>query len=454
MPQKATRPGHGLILPAAPIYRASAVLYCGEASSFITCRRVVSLISGVLAVWLATATWAAPVSGQTQYQFVPGSRQAKAVTATQQQASPQGYIQRPASVGGMQLRSAPLVPAPTAYPSGGRYIQQQSASAAPQSSRQSTTQTTVQTQTQSRIPSQKDAARAGQKSYDFADSLSVDGVPRTYRVHIPPSYDRARAAPVVLAFHGVGMNSMAMLAMSGLNGLSDRKGFIVVYGDGVGNRWNDGTGGADDIGYVSEVLKKLATRANIDQRRIYACGISNGGYFTQRLACTMPDRIAAAAVVASTMMAGPQMAGGNRMPIVFFLGTEDPLLPWADGRTKGLGKLGESLGLSGLGSIDNPMARMGGLMSVPEMIGFWTNVNGCAGSPSVSQMPNQDPKDGTTVKKETYGSGDVVVYVIDGGGHTWPGMIEVSTMKDLCGVTSQDIDASELMWEFFQRHSR
>jgi polyhydroxybutyrate depolymerase len=303
---------------------------------------------------------------------------------------------------------------------------------------------------------QKGAGTAKAKSYDFVEDVTVDGVSRIFRAHIPASYDRTKPMPVVLAFHGLGMNSLAMLAMSGFNGLSDRKGFIVVYGEGLNNRWNEGSGGADDIGYVSAVLQKLARLANIDQRRIYACGISNGGFFSQRLACALSDKIAAAGVVSSSMMASTQgtMASSNRMPIVFFLGTEDPLLPWGDGRNKALGKLGESLGLSGIGSIDSPMARMGGLMSVPETIQFWTSHNGCAGSPSVTSMPNQNAKDGTTVKRETYGSGDVVVYVIDGGGHTWPGMIEVSSFKDICGVTCQDIDASEIMWDFFKRYSR
>ena len=170
----------------------------------------------------------------------------------------------------------------------------------------------------------------------------------------------------------------------------------------------------------------------------------------------MADKIAAAAVVSSTMMASTPaiMAGSSRMPIVFFLGTEDPLLPWGDGRSKALGKLGETLGLSSLGSIDSPLARMGGLMSVPETIQFWTDHNGCSNSPSVTQMPNTNAKDGTTVKRETYGSGDVVVYVIDGGGHTWPGMIEISSFKDICGATTQDIDATETIWDFFHQHSR
>ncbi|MBS1990542.1 MAG: hypothetical protein JSS83_08495 [Cyanobacteria bacterium SZAS LIN-3] len=392
----------------------------------------------------------ASAQGQTQWEFVPGSRQARPVTARPAQTAPAGTYYRPATSGGMQLRRAPV------YPQGG-YIQptyQRPGYPQPSGVQQSTAQQSGSRQTTASSQAATPAAARG-KSYDYADTVSVDGVNRSYRVHIPACYDRSRATPVVLAFHGLGMNAVAMLGMSGFNGLSERKNFIVVYGEGLNNRWNEGTGGVDDIGYVSEVLKKLGRAVNIDQRRIYACGISNGGFFAQRVGCALADKIAAVGVVSSSMMASSaSMGSSNRMPIVFFLGTEDPLLPWGDGRNKALGKLGETLGLSGLGSIDSPLARVGGLMSVPEMINFWTGVNGCGGSPSVTQLPNTNAKDGTTVKKETYGSGDVTLYVIEGGGHTWPGMLEVSAFTDICGTTSQDIDASELMWEFFQRHSR
>ena len=142
------------------------------------------------------------------------------------------------------------------------------------------------------------------------------------------------------------------------------------------------------------------------------------------------------------------------MPAVFFLGSDDPLLPWGDGRSKSLGNLGEALGLSAIGSIDSPLARVGGLLPVPEMIQFWTSHNNASNSPNIEQLPDKNPRDGTRVKKETYGNGDTVLYVIEGGGHTWPGALELASMTELCGATSQDIDASQLIWDFFQRHSR
>jgi polyhydroxybutyrate depolymerase len=438
MTQKAIRSWQALVFQALACNWGSRRLYCGRNCRPCLCLGGLCLGGlGLLALGLLALGLLAPSSvlAQTQWEFVPGSRQARPVTKTQAQGAPSVYAPHPARSGGMQLRTAPVSSATVASPVPA------SSSLSSVSTTQSTTRVIPQRQPAS--TGQRSITPTRQKSYDYQDTMEVDGSHRIFRVHIPPSYDRTKPTPVVLAFHGLGMNSLAMMAMSGFNGLADRKGFIVVYGEGLNNRWNDGTGGgADDIAYVSALLKKLAREANIDPRRVYACGI--------------PDKIAAVGVVASTMIASSMSAmnSSSRMPIVFFLGSEDPLLPWGDGRNKELGKLGESLGLSGLGSIDNPMARVGGLVSVPEMIQFWTNHNGCGGSPSIMQMPNLNAKDGTTVKRETYGSGDVVVYVIDGGGHTWPGMIEVSSFKELCGLTCQDIDASEILWDFFQHRSR
>lgn len=402
--------------------------------SFLSIMTIATLIATISIV----TAMPQPLSAQTQYEWVPGSRQARIVPSSQsRQQSPQQQ----------------------------RYQQQQQQQQQPQPQyRRQTTQTYQATQ-----PNQSTAAAApahGQqsqqkgKSYHFVDSVMVDGLQRQFQVHVPPGYDRSKPMPVVLIFHGLHMNSTMMMGMTGFNPVADHNNFIAVYGDGINNRWSDGrtSSGVDDIAYVTSLLDKLAKQVNVDRRRIYACGISNGGFFAQVLACNLPDRIAAAGVVASTMMDHTQgmMQGSKAVPIVFFLGTDDPLLPWADGRTKDIGKLGEALGLSSLGSIDNGLARYGGLMTVPETIGFWTSHNNCSGSPQTRQEADRDPRDGTTVRRESYGSSSnqVVLYTIEGGGHTWPGCPNLSAISGLTGKISQDIDASNEMWEFFKSHSR
>ncbi|CAN5541096.1 hypothetical protein BH11CYA1_BH11CYA1_15110 [soil metagenome] len=392
----------------------------------------------LLAAFLLSVIISPPALCQTQYEWVPGSRQARAVPANQTRSSQQQLTPQ-------QLYQQQML-----------YQQRYSQRASQQPSQRASTQASQQTSSQRN----QSGSTAKNKSYHFTDTVMVDGLQRHFQVHVPASYDRSKAMPVVLIFHGLQMNGTMMVGMTGFNPVSDHNNFIAVYGEGVNSRWSDGrtSSGVDDVAYVVNLLDKLAKEVNIDRRRIYACGISNGGFFAQALACAIPDKIAAAGVVASTMMDRTQatMQGSKAVPIVFFLGTDDPLLPWADGRNKDIGKLGEALGLGALGSIDNGLARVGGLMNVPETIAFWTAHNNCSGSPQVTQEADRDPRDGTTVKRESYGSSSnqVLLYTIEGGGHTWPGCPNLSAISGLTGKICQDIDASTLMWEFFKTRSR
>ncbi len=386
-------------------------------------------------------------NAQTRYEWVPGSRQARAVPATNSanaaQYAGQPQMQRPFAPHAMQPRW--LIQQQYAQ-------QQQMQSQAPQS--QAAVPSRQNTVTKTAMPPSK-------KYIHFTDTVAVDGMQRQFQVHVPPAYDRLKPMPVVLIFHGLHMNGTMMVGATGFNAIADRNNFIAVYGEAVNGRWNDGhTGtGVDDVAYVSALLDKLATVVSVDRRRVYACGISNGGFFSQVLACTLTNKIAAAGVVASTMMSQTEtlMQSSKTMPIVFFLGTDDSLLPWADGRTKDIGKLGEVLGLSGIGSIDNGLAQTyGGLLTVPQTINFWTSHNRCSSTTSATQVPDRDPKDGTRVKKEVYGSSgsEVVLYTIEGGGHSWPGCPNLKAISSIGGNISQDIDASALMWDFFKTHSR
>lgn len=303
-----------------------------------------------------------------------------------------------------------------------------------------------------------------EKGYSYQDTVSVDGMNRTFQVHLPIGYRTLKNMPVVMVFHGLQLNGSIMMFLSNMNSVADRNGFIVMYGDGVGKAWEDGRGshGHDDVGYVCKVLDKIATTVSIDRRRVYASGISNGGYFTQLLACAIPDRIAAVAVVAATMMqqAGSHCHSNRTMPIMFFLGTNDPLISWGSagaGTTSAeLGELAELVGVSKIGGVDSAMARFGGIMPVPEVMEFWAAHNHCSSAnPSISMEPDRDSKDGTRVKKESWGSGssEVVLYRIEGGGHTWPGGMPYASQA-FAGRVSRDIDASETMWQFFKNKSR
>lgn len=307
-------------------------------------------------------------------------------------------------------------------------------------------------------------ATAAPRTKNYKDAIVSGGMRRSFTVHVPKSYDGARPVPLVLAFHGLGMNGVAMEGLTLMDLTAERNGFIVVYPDGVGARWNDGSArgsnGMDDVGFVSDLLNYLQRSYKIDPRHIHACGISNGGYFTQRLGCEMADRIASIGVISATVTT-PVCASCHprrSMPVVLFLGTEDPLVP-REGESKELGKLGEALGIPGVAgaAISSGMAKVGGIYSANDTAEFWAKINNCGSHPREERMPDRNTRDGCQITRETYGGGsggsEVMVYTIHGGGHNWPGG-SGAVAQDVLGVTTYDISASDLCWEFFRNHSR
>ena len=130
---------------------------------------------------------------------------------------------------------------------------------------------------------------------DHVRSLKIGDASRSYLVHVPPKYDAKKPTPVVLVLHGAGTNGAITVSFCGTNKKADEAGFIAVYPNGTGLAglmltWNAGgfrgkEGKADDVAYIAKVLDDLATVANVDPKRVYATGMSNGGMMCYRLAC-------------------------------------------------------------------------------------------------------------------------------------------------------------------------
>ena len=157
-----------------------------------------------------------------------------------------------------------------------------------------------------------------------------------------------------------------------------------------------------------------------------------------RFALNRPDLIAAIATVMAAMpieleAEHPQ---GKPIPIMIMAGTKDPLVPWKGGYISFLGR------------------KLGKVMSMAEMIQFWTSRNSCSPMPATLALPDNSPQDGTQVFRSTYRStkkAPVHVFQIEGGGHTWPGGYQYLPAF-LIGKTSRDFDAGEAIWEFFRHH--
>lgn len=275
---------------------------------------------------------------------------------------------------------------------------------------------------------------------DHTRTLMMGEQMRTYLVHVPKNCDLKQPAPVVLALHGAAMNGSMMVWFSGLNKTSDKEGFIVVYPSGTGLgpflTWNAGGlfkgmgSQSDDVAFISKLLDELDTMANVDTKRVYACGISNGAMMCYRLAAELSDRIAAIAPVAGTV-AVEESNPERPVPVIHFHGTKDNLVPFDMTKVK-----------------PSPFARF---KSVDDSIQTWVKLNGCDENP----MTETISKDGDEMKvtRTTYGAGkddaEVVLVVIENGGHTWPGQ---KPPVGFIGKSALSFSANDLMWEFFKKH--
>lgn len=286
------------------------------------------------------------------------------------------------------------------------------------------------------------AAGEGLEPGDHTRSLTIGEQKRTYLVHVPKSHDRNKPAPVVLALHGAGMNGSMMVWFSGLNKKADEAGFVVVYpsGTGVGPfcTWNAGglkgklaEGRADDVAFIRQLLDDLGTVVKVDERRVYACGMSNGGMMCYRLAAELSDRIAAIAPVAGTI-AIDESKPKRAVPVIHFHGTKDTLVPFEP-----KGKKPAFMKLKG----------------VDESVQLWVKLNGCEETPRTETISREG--DDLKAVRKTYAGGkdgaEVVLIVIEEGGHTWPGQ---QPPVDFVGKSAKNLSANDLIWEFFKKHAR
>jgi polyhydroxybutyrate depolymerase len=269
-------------------------------------------------------------------------------------------------------------------------------------------------------------------------TLVVDGLTRRYLLFLPGGARAGRALPLVLVFHGGGVRARAMAAHTGFTGAAEREGFAVAYPEGIDRRWNDGRGygSHDDVAFVRALLDTLGRQVAIDSTRVFATGISNGAMFAYRLACDLPGVLAAIAPVAGAVPAAlaERCAAARPTAVLAFQGTTDPLLPYGGGGRRPSGR--------------------GEVLSARASAALWARVNGCAESPE-QEPPIDSVRDGTRVRPVRW-SGcregrDVILYTIDGGGHTWPGGPPVGPGV---GRVSRELDATTAIWAFFAGHPR
>lgn len=280
-------------------------------------------------------------------------------------------------------------------------------------------------------------------------TVTSGGMNRTAIVSIPtakPSMrNRTKGWPLVLDLHGSNSTPTEQLSRSGLDRTGAREGFIVAAPQAAlpaptGTMWNvphtatDVPGAPDDEVFLQDLVGDLVARGCVDPSRVYGAGYSGGGRMISQLACDTPGLFAAIAPVAGLRAGAPlttsagvvpdpaTCAPDRPVPVIAFNGTADPVNPFTGGGAPYWGY---------------------GALAASER---WAEINGCRTrksttvTSSVSLITHRGRSENAVVQQ----------YVIDGGGHTWPGAHPAGFPG--AGPTTQDIEATQLIWEFFKSH--
>lgn len=297
-----------------------------------------------------------------------------------------------------------------------------------------------------RLKARRAAAQSGQASGDGTSiAITSGGQQRTFLVHVPANVP---ANPgVVLVFHGGSVGSAGTLQGNiGLDAVADRDGFITVYPETLGKNWTDGRvatqGGPNDVQFTRDIVAYMQKTYGVSASKIFATGISNGGIFDYKLACDAPGLLRAIAPVAANMadQLHADCGAPKPMPLMMFMGVDDPLMPYDGGYPKLKAMLEK---------VQGPLTDQ--MMSSVDTAAFWAGVNGCGGSSS-KNLPDA-VSDGTTVTEMDFAScnrGSVVLFSINGGGHAWPGTGKSG--GKLTGKNTNDISANEEMVAFFKQY--
>ena len=264
----------------------------------------------------------------------------------------------------------------------------------------------------------------------FTETLTSAGLDREYMLYVPTSYTGEDATPLVVNLHGHGSNAGQQAIYSGLPVKAEQEGFIVVTPQGTGARphWNFTTVEAaapDDVAFISDLLDKLESELCIDPSRVYAAGISNGAAMSVTLGCFLSERIAAVAPIAGLFFF-PGCPSTRPVSVIAFHGTDDRLVPFEGG----------------------PVSDSGlRVAPIEESAQKWAEHNGCASIPKEAQATEH----ARLLQYEHCDEGATVeLYVVEGGGHTWPG----AAIDIPFGLTTREISATDLMWDFFEAHPK
>jgi polyhydroxybutyrate depolymerase len=278
-----------------------------------------------------------------------------------------------------------------------------------------------------------------QEPLHYHGTLVVDGLERTYLVNVPRDYETSGPVPLVLVLHGTGGQASQSERDYGWSEKSNSENFIVAYPEGVQNTgrlklrtWNAGRcchyameENIDDVQFISKLIEALVSKYSIDEDRVFITGISNGGMFAYRLGCEISDRIAAIASVSGNFLTSTPCEPAQTIPLLHIHSTSDTKVPYQGGY--------------GIGGYYFPPADSG--------VQIFVEHNGCSNPPIVEERSGYRYTQWT----ECDGNSSAETYLLSDGGHSWPGGLKSRPRSD---EPSRAINATDVIWEFFKKHSR
>lgn len=287
------------------------------------------------------------------------------------------------------------------------------------------------------------------------ETIDVGGVSRTYRRFVPSAHEGPM--PVVVDLHGLLETIDIEREVTQFEALAESEGFVVLTPQGLGTPpgWDMAQSRANkDIPFINAMLDEVESGVCVDTARVYAAGISNGGMMSSLLACYEPQRFAAVGLVSGILH--PSDCDASRpMPMVIFWGKQDPTLPYCGGVGPGILALLRGTPVASAPPPKCPPDNSLGFPPVEDVVASWANSNGCGTDPARSAVAAH-------VERRIYPGcakgAALEFYVIADGGHAWPGSkvmeaIDGTAAAALVGHTTDEIDATKLIWQFFQRYA-
>jgi polyhydroxybutyrate depolymerase len=271
---------------------------------------------------------------------------------------------------------------------------------------------------------------------EYTRNITLNGLKRSYTVYIPKALPKG-PVPVILAFHPLLGTSKDFAKTTNLSEQAGRLGFVVVFPQGYGRSWNAGDccgraqkQGVDDVAFIRELLDDLASVVNVDSRRVFATGFSNGAKMAYRLACELSQRIAAIATVGAAISMSDFTCNPKRpVPVLHFHGLEDEHAPFKGGPSK-----------------EQPSAVQ---QSVPGTIRLWLQRNSCANDTRLTYKKGAAT---CVTYLNCQKQAEVILCTIEGMGHVWPGYTPPRWMERWLGPGTHDISATDFIVNFFRAH--